>query len=58
MLLDLKVWLRTIPIVLFGERISRSLIESAWKDLIELGIAKADFAPGLRNGLHLAKSKL
>ncbi len=58
MALDLKVLLRTLPIVLFGERISRSLIDRAWTDLIELGIAKTDFTPGLRNGLHLAKSKL
>ena len=58
LLLDLKVAARTIPIVLFGERISRSLIDRAWQDLTELGIAKADFTPGVRNSLHLAKSKL
>ena len=57
-LLDLKVAARTIPIVLFGERISRSLIDRAWQDLTDLGIAKADFTPGLRNTLHLAKSEL
>jgi lipopolysaccharide/colanic/teichoic acid biosynthesis glycosyltransferase len=31
--LDLRVALKTIPIVLFGESISRHQIESAWKDL-------------------------
>jgi lipopolysaccharide/colanic/teichoic acid biosynthesis glycosyltransferase len=58
LLLDLKVAARTIPIVLFGERISRSLIDRAWQDLIDLGIAKADFTPGIRKGLHLAKTEL
>ena len=58
LVLDLKVAVRTIPIVLFGERISRSIIDLAWKDLTELGIAKGDFAPDIRNSLHLAKSNL
>jgi lipopolysaccharide/colanic/teichoic acid biosynthesis glycosyltransferase len=58
LLLDLKVAVRTIPIVLFGERISRSLIDRAWQELTDLGIAKAEFTPGLRNSLHLAKSDL
>jgi lipopolysaccharide/colanic/teichoic acid biosynthesis glycosyltransferase len=31
--LDFKVVLKTIPIVLFGETISRHQIESAWSDL-------------------------
>jgi lipopolysaccharide/colanic/teichoic acid biosynthesis glycosyltransferase len=56
--LDLKVAARTIPIVLFGERISRSLIDRAWQELTDLGIAKAEFTPGLKNSLHLAKSDL
>ena len=58
LLLDLKVVARTIPIVLFGERISRSLIDRAWQDLTDLGIAKAEFTPGIGNSLHLAKSEL
>ena len=58
LILDLKVAARTVPIVLFGERISRSLIDRAWQDLTELGVAKADFTPDLRNSLHLAKSEL
>src|SRR5258708_22945977 len=33
LVLDLKIAARTIPMVLFGERISESLIERAWRDL-------------------------
>jgi lipopolysaccharide/colanic/teichoic acid biosynthesis glycosyltransferase len=38
--LDLNIAARTIPIVLFGERISASLIENAWRDLASCGIVK------------------
>ena len=33
--LDIEIALRTVPVVLFGERISASLIERAWRDLSE-----------------------
>ena len=38
LLLDLKIAARTVPIVLFGERISQTLIERARHDLTEAGI--------------------
>jgi lipopolysaccharide/colanic/teichoic acid biosynthesis glycosyltransferase len=43
-LLDLKVVLKTIPIVLFGETISRHLIERAWSDLREAGVLRGRIA--------------
>ena len=42
--LDLQIVARTIPIVFFGERISRPLIERAWRDLSEGGILRGDLA--------------
>lgn len=38
--LDLQIAVRTVPIMLFGERVSASLIEDAWRDLTTCGIAK------------------
>jgi lipopolysaccharide/colanic/teichoic acid biosynthesis glycosyltransferase len=38
--LDLTIALRTVPLVLFGERISRPLIERAWVDLRAAGIVR------------------
>lgn len=32
-LLDLEIGFRTIPVILFGEKISQDLIERAWRDL-------------------------
>lgn len=39
LMLDLRIMLRTVPMVLFGERISRSDIQRAWGDLYQTGIA-------------------
>ena len=39
--LDTEIALRTIPIVLFGERISTPLIERAWSDLREFGVLRS-----------------
>ncbi len=44
--LDLEITVRTIPMVLLGERISRPLIDRAWRELGEGGILKGD--PALR----------
>lgn len=41
--LDLKIALKTIPIVLFGETISWNLIENAWRELHEAGVLQAGF---------------
>ena len=38
--LDLQIILRTIPIVLLGERISRERIERAWRDLQGAGVVR------------------
>jgi len=40
--LDLEIVLRTIPLLLFGERISRAAIERAWRDLTVGGICRID----------------
>ena len=40
MALDLEIALRTIPMVLFGERVSSPLVEKAWNDLSGAGIIK------------------
>ena len=42
LLLDLRIIARTVPIILFGERISESLIERARRELTELGIMKGE----------------
>jgi lipopolysaccharide/colanic/teichoic acid biosynthesis glycosyltransferase len=42
LLLDLRIVARTVPIVLFGERISESLIERARRELMESGIMKGE----------------
>ena len=41
--LDLKVVLKTIPIVIFGETISKNSIEAAWRDLRETGVLRSGF---------------
>jgi lipopolysaccharide/colanic/teichoic acid biosynthesis glycosyltransferase len=38
--LDLKIALQTVPMVVFGERISKPLIEAAWQDLQNAGILR------------------
>lgn len=40
--LDCEIVLRTIPLLLFGERISRTAIERAWRDLTLDGICRID----------------
>lgn len=41
-LLDLRICLRTIPMILFGERISRIDIQRAWRELQEAGICSRE----------------
>lgn len=45
--LDLKVFLKTIPIVFFGETISRRSIEIAWNDLRSSGILRTKLSDTL-----------
>ena len=51
--LDLEIAVRTIPMVLLGERISRPLIERAWRDLSEGGILRGDLAHKIGNSLQI-----
>jgi lipopolysaccharide/colanic/teichoic acid biosynthesis glycosyltransferase len=50
-ILDLKIALKTVPLVVFGERISRPLIETAWRDLSQAGVLKGETAVALENRL-------
>jgi lipopolysaccharide/colanic/teichoic acid biosynthesis glycosyltransferase len=50
--LDLKIAAKTVPMVLLGERISKPLIERAWRDLSEEGILKGDLAFTIENRLN------
>jgi hypothetical protein len=43
LILDLKIVLKTIPIVLLGETISWHLIEQAWSDLRSSGALQSGF---------------
>ena len=52
MLLDLRIMVRTVPIILFGERISQSLIDRARRELIESGITKNETTLRIENSLH------
>ena len=54
--LDLEIVARTIPIVFLGERISRPLIERAWRDLSEGGILKGELAHRVGNSLRMNSS--
>ena len=58
LLLDLRIMLRTAPIILFGERISQSLIDRARRDAIEQGKTRKDTTLGIENSLHIASSVL
>ncbi len=49
--LDLEIAARTIPMMLLGERISRPLIERAWRELSEGGILKGELASKNRDQL-------
>ncbi|MCL4768124.1 MAG: sugar transferase [Hyphomicrobiaceae bacterium] len=40
--LDFEILMRTVPLMLFGERISRPAIERAWRDLVLEGICRID----------------
>lgn len=44
LLLDLEIIARTVPMVLFGERTSKKLIELAWRDLCAAGVLQGDLA--------------
>lgn len=44
--LDLEIVLRTIPLLLLGERINRAAIERAWRDLTLAGICQIDLSDG------------
>ncbi|MGO9487372.1 MAG: sugar transferase [Rhodomicrobium sp.] len=52
--LDVEIAFRTIPIVLFGERISNPLIEQAWSDLGDSGIVKGELVSKIRERLFEA----
>jgi len=58
LLLDLRIMVGTVPIILFGERISQSLIDRARRDLTELGIIENEATLSLENKLHIASSVL
>jgi lipopolysaccharide/colanic/teichoic acid biosynthesis glycosyltransferase len=42
--LDLRVLMKTLPLVIFGEKISSILIERAWSDLRKAGVLQRNFA--------------
>ena len=54
--LDIEILLRTILVVLFGERVSAPLIERAWEDLRKNGAAGGSIGPNLEGGLWLSPS--
>lgn len=56
MALDLEIAARTIPIVVLGERISRPLIDRAWRDLSEGGVLKGELAYEVGRNLPLHSS--
>ncbi len=56
LLLDLQVAARTLPIILFGERISQSLIERARRELVGSGDNTGEDSFGLENRLRVASS--
>jgi lipopolysaccharide/colanic/teichoic acid biosynthesis glycosyltransferase len=47
--LDAKVIIKTVPLVLFGETISRQLIENAWSDLQDAGVLRGPFVAQQRH---------
>lgn len=47
--LDAKVLIKTVPLVIFGETISRKLIEIAWNDLRNAGVLQGSFASAPRH---------
>ena len=55
-LLDLQIFARTAFMLIFGERISRRLIEKAWCDLSRGGILRGDLALRTRNAVPMNSS--
>lgn len=51
--LDLQIFARTAFMVLFGERISRPLIEMAWRELSNAGILRGEVAARINNNSQL-----
>jgi lipopolysaccharide/colanic/teichoic acid biosynthesis glycosyltransferase len=56
--LDIGIALRTIPVVLFGERISSALVKEAWRDLSESGVLRGELSQGTKNGLLIARPRI
>ncbi len=54
--LDLKIALKTVPLVLFGERISAGAIERAWRELGEGGVLRGQLALKVQKSLQNAKA--
>jgi lipopolysaccharide/colanic/teichoic acid biosynthesis glycosyltransferase len=52
LLLDLKIILRTIPMVIFGESVSPEAIRRAWRELREAGICSANEITGDASAAH------
>jgi lipopolysaccharide/colanic/teichoic acid biosynthesis glycosyltransferase len=56
LLLDIEIALRTVPMVLRGERMSHDLIEKAWNDLYAAGVIKGDETLGLHPRIRVARA--
>ena len=53
LLLDLEIVLRTVPIVLFGERVDATSIQRAWRELLDAGICRpVQYGNGGDNAAH------
>ena len=53
-----EIALKTIPIVLFGERVSTPLIEQAWNDLGDSGIVKGELMSKIKDRLFEMPSQV
>ena len=51
--LDTAILIRTLPVVLFGERIKMLLIERAWRELSDAGVLSDEMASRVQNRLHI-----
>jgi lipopolysaccharide/colanic/teichoic acid biosynthesis glycosyltransferase len=58
MALDIQIFLRTIPIILFGERVSNPLIEQAWNDLGDSGIIKGELMNKIKDRIFEMSSQV
>ena len=58
MALDIQIALKTIPVVLFGERVSVPLIEQAWNDLGDSGIVKGELMSKIKDRLFEMPSQV